>query len=196
MLKKGLCILLMAVLLLGGCGVAGSSGDSSEVSSVDSGETGITVFSDTINGVKCGLSPQELLVRLDELGYELKKTDDNIFEEYDWYVDDGRQYNTANYQFAYVTKNGMTFEYNEDGTFERFVTTSLEVYTAEGLRNGDNLDRMKDIYGDGYVAHPDSGVGVLQYFNGEWYMYIGYNKNSELIHSITITKQATFIDYN
>lgn len=126
-----------------------------------------------MNGISFGLSPELLLSKLKEKKIDLIMPDYSSVPDKIEVIRDGRQYNTANYDFAYHTKDGMTYEYGGDGIFKDFMTSSPDVATTEGVRVGDSIEKMKNIYGLNYSEHSK----YYQYFNGNEYLYIYYNDN-------------------
>ena len=94
-------------------------------------------------------------------------------------VKDGRQYNTANYRFAYATTNGLSFQYREDGVLDGVYVDNPDIPTAEGVKIGDDMEKMKAVYG----THCENQYGVnrhYRYYNGEQTLEFSFDENGKI----------------
>lgn len=151
----------------------------------------VTDFAPQVAGFTFDLTPNELLQRLEDEGLALKPADYSVLETItmdEEPVKDGRQYNAANSDYSYTTTNGIKFWYNDEDKMWEIGTSQADVPTAEGLRVGDSLDKMKEIYGDDYRTEVQ-GYPVYQYYNGTYYLDVfhGYGEEENLVIGWTVT---------
>lgn len=145
----------------------------------------VTDFAPQVAGFTFDLTPDELLQRLEDEGPELKPADYSVLETIkmdEEPVKDGRQYNAANDDYSYTTTNGIQFWYNDEDKMWEIGTSQADVPTAEGLRVGDSLDKMREIYGENYQADI-YGYPVHRYYNGSYYLLIthGFDEEADVV---------------
>ena len=133
----------------------------------------VTEFSDTVDGFSFDLTPEELLALLESKGIDLKWPN---YEEYrndpDFpspMIEDGRDYNATSDDYTFSTTNGMHFTYHSNGELYSYRTSA----TAEGLRIGDSIETMEQIYGTNYIKD-NRGYQDYLYYNGSVYLHIFY----------------------
>lgn len=216
-MKKAICASILALCMLAlaaGCGgeqpaadgdtasapstprqTPASSSQPAETSSMpaydDPTALPVTDFAPQVDGFTFDLTPDELLQRLEDKGLKLEPADYSVLETItmdEEPVKDGRQYNAANSDYSYTTTNGIKFWYNDEDKMWEIGTSQADVPTAEGLRVGDSLDKMKEIYGDDYRTDVQ-GYPVYQYYNGTYYLNVfhGYEEEENLVIGWTIT---------
>ena len=140
--------------------------------------------------IPIGSSPEELVAKIDELGYEIEMPDYSKYEE-EWpenFIRDGRIYGkrqnadgTEEWCFGYSIKSPNIYtsstivRYNINEEFELMGMDSIGQSTAEGLANGDSFDKMIEIYREDYAkfAHPLGDA--YRYFNGNEYIFVIYH---------------------
>ena len=151
----------------------------------------VTEFSSTIiDGIEFGLSPEQLLTKLDDLGLELVLPENAQMSEFDFeQIDDGRVYN-SDASFFFLTANGEKISFDSYGDITAIsVLYNADFITAEGLRIGDSIERITEIYGTNY-RQGSMEYSFYQFYNGEYYMTISYNMG--LVVNISITEVRDF----
>lgn len=192
------CILAAGMLaLLAGCGgepAAENSTDTAQRTDVRDAEywqdyyreaprvAELTAFRTEVDGIPYGLAPEELLEALKEKGIEPEPADYSnpmMLPEGIEIVKDGRQYNTANYRFAYATTNGLSFQYREDGVLDGVYVDNPDIPTAEGVKIGDDMEKMKAVYGT--PCENQYGVNRhYRYYNGEQTLEFSFDDNGKI----------------
>ena len=135
-------------------------------------------FSTAINGIPFGLSPAQLVKVINEKGLELVQPNLDEMPSLDFEpVLDGRHYDIDG-SFIYRTACGLAFGYTADG--ENISIANIGNYdlpTAEGLKLGDSIAKIIEIYGDDYDKEAHVVSSVYQYFNGKEYLRIIVSDN-------------------
>lgn len=142
-----------------------------------------TAFSPDVDGIPYGLKPEELLEVLDQKGIELEPADysnPDMLPEGIEIIQDGRQYNTANTRFAYSTTKGLSFQYREDDVMDGVYVDNADIPTAEGVKIGDDMETMKDVYGV-HCENVYTAFTSYRYFNGEQTLTFDFDEDGKII---------------
>ena len=134
-----------------------------------------------------GILPEELPVKIDELGYEIEIPDYSSFENI-WpedFIKDGRIYSQEwgddgpeGWSYSYTinsddSDSSIFIKYNIDGELET-LSMGFKGPTTEGLAIGDSFEKMIDIYGEDYRKLIVPLGDVYRYFNGNEYLFISF----------------------
>ena len=132
-----------------------------------------TAFIPEVEGIGFDTTPEQLIVKLDERNFTLIMPDYSMTpSEITDPVRDGRKYNRDGSYF-FSTLNGIHFSYNADGMLFSISVEGTDIATAEGLRAGDSVEKMRSAYNSGYRKNIENAP-VYQYFNGNEYLNIFY----------------------
>jgi len=153
-------------------------------------ELQFTEFSSTVNGIQFGLSPEQLLIELESKNIDLVMPDYSlVYDGISNIVEDGRTYNhDASYFYASVDE--VHFGYDADGTATYISVFNANIPTAEGLKIGDSIEKLADIYGEEYQKDVEE-YHFYQYYNGKEYLNVFYQDN--LVKGFQITASPYII---
>ena len=130
--------------------------------------------------IRLGMTPEELLTQLGSSGFtlEMPDYDEYVFpEEVTDPVKDGRTYNLTDLSFSYHTPYGrQTFTFSFDGKLRSFSSWDEELPTAEGLKAGDSLRQMQQLYGTDLQKDVDD-YPVYQYRIDGGYLNVFYEND-------------------
>jgi len=103
----------------------------------------------------------------------------------------------------YITENNSNkisfgLDWNDEVRQSREVTcisvASPEYTTAEGAKVGDDISKIRQIYGDTYTEHKDDFGGLLvdwEYFDGEIYLLFSFS-DGKVVSSWMLSKESLY----
>ncbi|MCL1882267.1 MAG: copper amine oxidase N-terminal domain-containing protein [Defluviitaleaceae bacterium] len=132
----------------------------------------------TVDEFELGLTPKELVMMLNEsTGISLPPTreDDqdweSIYNAVDNPVRDGRIYNVGGDFSFFFAAEDVIFNYTAEGLFESIIVQSSRIRTIADAGVGDSRDSVLASHGMAYMESPFLGRGVIEYFDGENYLF-------------------------
>ena len=177
MVRQSVKLLSLVAVLCGILAACSVTAPTTTTTSTTTTETASAVFSPTVNGIPFGILPEQLLATLQEQQIALVWPEDPSPPDFVTDpVQDGRHYNHDG-SYHFTTANEMDFGYDADGTPIYISVFGTGIATAEGLKIGDSVETMKEIYGPHYHKDVDD-FPVYQYYNGKEYLHIFYDEDN------------------
>ena len=144
------------------------------------GVHGVQSYPEKYPDIPLGITPEELLAQLDAIGFMLDMPD---YEEYVFPkevenpIRDGRTYNLTDLSFSYYTPyQRQCFTFSFEGTLQSISSWDEELPTAQGLKTGDSIKRMQQIYGTDFKKDVED-YPVYQYRIDGGYLNVFYEND-------------------
>ena len=199
MKKLALIIVLISMILIAGCNGIENSEAPPEITEAET----TTIPPEIIDPISVellplGLTPEELLNILEELGLELD-TDRPQSWDYiesalgDAAVQDGRIYQLHNMSFHFEAE-GVYFSYSPGGIQEAMRVRTPRVRTESNLGIGSSFDDVVATYGMDFIEEHFTVRFFIEYFDGESYMHFSFAHDSNAVDGWGISTRSIFED--
>ena len=144
------------------------------------GVHGVQSYPQKYPDIPLGITPEELLAQLDAIGFMLDMPDyeEYVFpEEVGTPIRDGRTYNLTDLSFSYYTPyQRQCFTFSFEGKLQSISSWDEELPTAQGLKTGDSIKRMQQIYGTDFKKDVED-YPVYQYRIDGGYLNVFYEND-------------------
>lgn len=146
------------------------------ISSANQVSSNSTMIQTSLGGFPFGQTPKELTAMLKEKHISLKPSSYGSPPE-SGDVSDGRVYESPGGNFNYETKD-ITFGFDAKGKETGLLTYTSTYSTDKGLRVGDTVAKMKQLYGTGYTRYDQSMYEFLYKQGNLYFLVNAYTTNS------------------
>ena len=130
--------------------------------------------------IPLGTTPEELLAQLESISFMLDMPDYEQYqfpEEVNTPIKDGRTYNLTDLSFSYYTlSRKQCFTFSFEGKLQSISSWDEELPTAKGLKTGDSIKRMQQIYGTDFKKDVED-YPVYQYRIDGGYLNVFYEND-------------------
>ena len=148
------------------------------------------------------LTPDNLLKKISELGMDKPYT-----ETQDWtfyyslgnIVRDGRRYNIGGDDFLsfFFVSGNTSFHFSSQEIMRFIETQDTEIRTVNGIGVGSTLEEITSVYGNGYIEHPHTAIGLtnqrqIEYFDGK--TSLSFILENDVVISLRLSNDSVFDD--